>query len=159
LARVHSVVLIGEGDPPAAVQAAQRPILRAGFEPVDAVTYRGLRVAAFAGIGRPSKFFASLRRAGAEIVAARPFPDHHRFSPAELAGLRREAERAGALLVTTAKDWVRLPAASRVGIEAFEIELRWSDPAALPELLAPVLQAAGGNPMIHRKGLASRAAQ
>jgi tetraacyldisaccharide 4'-kinase len=108
-------------------------------------------VAAFAGIGRPAKFFASLRRIGAEIVTAREFPDHHRFSPAEIAGLRREAERAGALLVTTAKDWVRLPAASRVGIELFEVELRWRDPAALPELLAPVLDP--------RKGLASRAAQ
>jgi tetraacyldisaccharide 4'-kinase len=159
LARAHSVVLIGDGEPPAAVHAARRPILRADFEPVDAARYRGVRVAAFAGIGRPSKFFASLRRVGAEIVAARPFPDHHRFSPAELAGLRRDAERAGALLVTTAKDWVRLPAASRVGIEAFEIELRWRDPAALPELLAPVLGAAGGDPMVHRKGLARRTAQ
>ena len=127
--------------------------------PVDAARFRGVRVVAFAGIGRPAKFFASLRRVGAEIVAARPFPDHHRFSPAEIAGLRREAERAGALLVTTAKDWVRLPAAARVGIETFEIELRWRDPTALPELLAPVLRPAGDGPVFRRKGLASRAAR
>ena len=63
---------------------AERPVLRAGFVPVDAARFRGVRVAAFAGIGRPAKFFASLRRVGAEIVMARPFPDHHRFSPAEL---------------------------------------------------------------------------
>jgi tetraacyldisaccharide 4'-kinase len=151
LARADAVVLIGEGEPPETVSAARRPVLRAGLDPVDAAGFRGVRVAAFAGIGRPAKFFASLRRVGAEIVMARPFPDHHRFGPAEIAGLRDEAERAGARLVTTAKDWVRLPAAARVGIEIFEVELRWRDPAALSELLAPVLQL--------RKGLASRAAQ
>ena len=159
LARADAIVLIGDGEPPEAVRAARRPLLRAGLDPVDAARFRGVRVAAFAGIGRPAKFFASLRRAGAEIVAARPFPDHHRFSPAEIAGLRREAARAGARLVTTAKDWVRLPAAARVGIDVFEVELRWRDPAAVPELLAPVLQSAAGCPVFRRKGLASRAAR
>ena len=89
-----------------------------------------MRVVGFAGIGRPAKFFASLRQAGAEIAAARPFPDHHRFTSNEITGLRRAAERAGARLVTTEKDWVRLPAADRGGIEAFEVELCWRDPAA-----------------------------
>ena len=144
LARAHAIVLIGDGEPPEAVRMAERPVLRAGFVPVDAARFRGVRVAAFAGIGRPAKFFASLRRVGAEIVMARPFPDHHRFSSAELMRLRRDAERAGALLVTTAKDWVRLPVAARVGIETFDIELCWHDPALLPALLAPVLRARRG---------------
>ena len=159
LARADAIVLIGGGEPPDAVRKARRPVLRAGFEPVDAAKFRGVRVLAFAGIGRPAKFFASLRRVGAEIVAARPFPDHHRFSAAEIAGLRRDAERAGARLVTTAKDWVRLPAAARAGIERFEIELHWRDPAALSELLAPVLRSAANGPVLRRKGLASGAAQ
>ncbi|HEX2151743.1 MAG TPA: tetraacyldisaccharide 4'-kinase, partial [Stellaceae bacterium] len=156
LARAHAVVLIGNGEAPAAVHATRRPVMRAGLDPIDPARFRGVRVAAFAGIGRPAKFFASLRLVGADIVMAREFSDHHRFSPAEIAGLRREAERAGARLVTTAKDWVRLPAALRVGIELFEVELRWRDPAALPELLAPVLQSSRW-PMVPRKGLASRA--
>ncbi|MGD9616393.1 MAG: tetraacyldisaccharide 4'-kinase [Alphaproteobacteria bacterium] len=151
LARSDAVVLIGDGEPPEAVRAARRPVLRADFEPVDATRFCGIKALAFAGIGRPEKFFASLRREGAEIVAAHPFPDHHRFSPAELAELRRNAERAGARLVTTAKDWVRLPVEARDGIEMFEVALRWRDPAALAALLAPALQP--------RKGLASRAAQ
>jgi tetraacyldisaccharide 4'-kinase len=159
LARTDAIVLIGDGEPPDAVRAARQPVLRADFEPVDAARFRGVRVAAFAGIGRPAKFFASLRRIGAEIVAARPFPDHHRFSLAEIAGLRRDAERAGALLVTTAKDWFRLPAASRAGIGKFEIELRWRDPAALSELLAPVLRSAADGRVLRRKGLASGAAR
>jgi tetraacyldisaccharide 4'-kinase len=159
LARAHAVVLIGEGEPPDTVSAARRPILRANLCPSDAARFRGVRVAAFAGIGRPAKFFASLRRVGAEIVMARPFPDHHRFSPAEITGLRREAERAGARLVTTAKDWVRLPAASRVGIDVFEVELRWRDPVALSALLAPVLRPTTDGAIFGRKNLASRSAQ
>ncbi|MGE0258322.1 MAG: tetraacyldisaccharide 4'-kinase [Alphaproteobacteria bacterium] len=146
LARADTVVLIGDGEPPKGVREAGRPILHAAFEPVDATGWRGIRVAAFAGIGRPAKFFASLRDAGAEIIAARPFPDHHRFSAAEIAELRRAAERADARLVTTAKDWVRLPTSVRGGIAAFEVQLRWRDPAALSELLAPVLQSAVNSP-------------
>ena len=117
-------------------------------------------MAAFAGIGRPAKFFASLRRVGAEIVdgasVSRSSPVQRRLkSP----GCAARPERAGARLVTTAKDWVRLPAAARAGIEMFEVELRWRDPAALAELLAPVLRSAGGGPVFRRKGLASRAAR
>jgi tetraacyldisaccharide 4'-kinase len=159
LARTDAVVLIGEGELPAVVTATQRPVLRAGLEPVDTARFCGIRVLAFAGIGRPDKFFASLRQVGAEIAAARPFPDHHRFTPTETAGLRRDAERAGALLVTTAKDWARLPESARIGIEAFEVELRWRDPAALAELLAPVLRRSGNGPALRGKGLASRAAR
>jgi tetraacyldisaccharide 4'-kinase len=159
LARAHAIVLIGDGEPPAAVHASQRPVLRADLEPVDAARFRGMRIAAFAGIGRPAKFFASLRRTGAEIVMARPFPDHHRFSPAELMRLRRDADRAGALLVTTAKDWARIPAAARVGIESFEVELRWRDPTLLPALLAPVLRPARSDPTESRKELASYCAR
>jgi tetraacyldisaccharide 4'-kinase len=159
LARAHAIILIGEGKLPATVSAARQPILRAGLDPVDATRFRGLRVAAFAGIGRPPKFFASLRRVGAEIVTARSFPDHHRFSPAEITGLHRGAERAGARLVTTEKDWVRLPAASRAGIDVFEVELRWRDPATLSTLLAPVLRPTTDGAIFGRKNLASRAAR
>jgi tetraacyldisaccharide 4'-kinase len=159
LARAHAVILIGEGEPPETVAVARRPVLRASLDPFDAAMFRRLRVAAFAGIGRPDKFFASLRRVGAEIVMARAFPDHHRFSPAEITGLRREAERSGAQLVTTAKDWVRLPAAARVGIDVFEVELRWYDPATLSALLVPVLRPATDGAILGRKNLASRAAR
>ena len=159
LARADAIVLIGDGEPPQAVRAARLPVLRAGFEAVDSAMYEGARVVAFAGMGRPEKFFASLRRVGAELVASRAFPDHHRFSAAEIAGLRRDAERAGALLVTTAKDWVRLPTASRAGIERFEIALRWHEPAALSELLGPLLPPAAGGAVSRRKNLASGAAR
>src|SRR5204862_7032265 len=97
------------------------------------------RVVAFAGIGRPGKFFASLRGAGAELVAARPFPDHHPFRDSELARLRAEAERRGARLVPTAEDWVRLPEPARGGIDVRDVEIRWEDSEAVTRLLSAVL--------------------
>ena len=82
-----------------------------------------------------------------------------RLEPAEIAGMRRDAERAGARLVTTAKDWIRLPPASRTGIDRFEIMLRWHDPEALEALLVPILRRAADGPVARRKGLASGAAR
>jgi tetraacyldisaccharide 4'-kinase len=99
---------------------------------------------AFAGIGRPQKFFATVRALDVDLAGTRQFPDHHLFRAAEIDALRRDAERAGARLVTTAKDIVRVPPALRAGIEVLEVEIRWSDPGALDRLMMPVLQSADG---------------
>ena len=139
LARADAIVLLGEGAEPAGLREAGRPIFRADLEPVDGGRFAGVPVVAFAGIGRPEKFFASLRGLGAMVIAAYPFPDHHRFADAEIARLRQEAERAGARLVTTAKDWVRLPPRLRGGIEVLEAKISWHDSAAVMRLVANVL--------------------
>jgi tetraacyldisaccharide 4'-kinase len=65
-------------------------------------------VLAFAGIGDPQKFFATLADAGIAVGATRSFPDHHRYTRAEAQGLCDDADRAGLALVTTEKDLVRL---------------------------------------------------
>lgn len=71
--------------------------------------WRGMRALAFAGIGRPGKFFASLSALGVEIVAAREFSDHAPYHPRILDRLARDARAAAAQLVTTEKDAARLP--------------------------------------------------
>ncbi len=144
LARADAIVLLGSGRAesaePAGIREAGRPIFRATLEPVRGEHLAGVSVVAFAGIGRPEKFVASLRAAGATLVAAHPFPDHHPFTQAEIAGLRREAERAGARLVTTAKDWVRLTPPVRDGILVLEVEIDWRDRASITQLLSTVLR-------------------
>lgn len=45
--------------------------------------FRDQPVHAMAGIGNPERFFGTLRRAGLQLQA-QPFPDHHRFSEAEI---------------------------------------------------------------------------
>jgi len=136
LARADAVVLLGDGPGPAELRDVACPVLRAALEPQNGERFDGLRLAAFAGIGRPEKFFATLRHLGAQLVMAQPFADHHRYREAEIARLRARAAREDARLVTTAKDWVRLPPAWRAGIEVLEVAIRWQDPAGLERLLS-----------------------
>src|SRR6516225_4248079 len=149
LARADAVVLVaGEGDANGTerlLTAGEMQVLHAVLAAVGGERLAGSRLLAFAGIGRPEKFFATLRALGAVLVGARAFPDHHRFRVAELEGLRRDAERAGARLITTAKDIVRIPPVRRIGIEVLEVEIRWADPAALAGLIRPVVLSAPGN--------------
>lgn len=85
------------------------PTLHVAVSPVgDASWLRGRRAVAFAGIGAPDKFFTMLDDIGADVVAAVPFADHHMLSAGEAADLIAQASAAGAELVTTEKDLVRL---------------------------------------------------
>ena len=113
--------------------------MHAVLRPVAGERLAGERLLAFAGIGRPEKFFATLREFGAELVGTRSFPDHHPYRAGEIDQLLRAAERARARLITTAKDIVRVPPPMRAAIEVLEVEIRWADPAALVELLRPVV--------------------
>lgn len=106
-ARADMVVAMG-GMPPLGGSA---PVLTVSRR-LDAAVVAGLQdtpVVAFAAIARPERFFGGLREAGVEVVAERAFADHKGFSPTDLAALREEAARAGAVLVCTEKDMVKLP--------------------------------------------------
>jgi tetraacyldisaccharide 4'-kinase len=145
LARADAIVLIDEGSDaaPDHLTGIDRSILRAELTPLGGPRLVGSPLVAFAGIGRPEKFFATLRRLGAHLTVERGFPDHHRYRADELAALRRDAERAGARLVTTAKDFVRLRPGERADIEVLDVELRWRDESALNALLAPLVERVG----------------
>lgn len=111
LEAADALMLIGDGAAGAAIAArAAKPAFRAQIVPDRRIAQelRGARVAAFAGIGRPEKFFKTLREIGADVIETRSFPDHHRFSGADIAGLDALRRRRDARLVTTAKDAMRL---------------------------------------------------
>ncbi len=137
---VAGLILVGSGEPGArvagAAQARGLPVHRAALEP-EGAGFAGRRVLAFAGIGRPRKFFATLSACGAEIAATRSFPDHHPYGAGDLAALTAEAERLGADLVTTEKDAVRLPAG--FGAQVLPVRLRFADPEAIQAQIAAVL--------------------
>jgi tetraacyldisaccharide 4'-kinase len=133
LRRAHAVVLIGTGTP--TLDVGGLPILKAHLAPVEADALKGQRVVAFAGIGRPAKFFATLHEIGADIVTTRDFPDHHPYSESELTSLAATSQAEKAILVTTEKDWMRLPSSWREKIRALKVALRWDDGAALERVL------------------------
>ncbi len=115
------------------------PVLDGELRPLaTGMAWSGLRVLAFAGIGRPGKFFATLRGLGAEIVATHEFPDHAVYHPQILARLRQEALAARAQLVTTEKDAVRLPIGFRREVLVVPVRLEIADTAPLEEALARI---------------------
>jgi tetraacyldisaccharide 4'-kinase len=147
LARAGAVVLIGEDHQNMAAALADRvpAVLRARLVPDDAALgLKGRKVLAFAGIGRPAKFFATLEQVGAEIVARLPLADHHRYTPDEAMQLVEEAQRLDAVPVTTAKDFVRLPEGSQKMVTPVGVHLAFDDPDALDRLVEPVLRRAHG---------------
>jgi len=112
---VDAVMVIGDGRPgqDIAKEAERRGkrVFRARLAPTDtARTLEDRKVLAFAGIGRPEKFFETVRACGAIVEIARPFPDHHPYTASELVALRQESEMRGLLAITTEKDFARIAA-------------------------------------------------
>jgi tetraacyldisaccharide 4'-kinase len=142
LARAQGAVLVGADETGVEARLAARlPLFHARLAAIDPARFIGRKLLAFAGIGRPAKFFATLAECGAELVDAREFPDHHRYRDSEIDALAAAARAAGASLVTTAKDHVRLPPSHRQSVEALEVELRFADEAAVAAALARLLPA------------------
>jgi tetraacyldisaccharide 4'-kinase len=141
IARADAVVVMGEDHAGIAALAAGKPLLRARLTPrAGAPELRGARVFAFAGIGRPEKFFGFLETLGAVVVGRRAFADHHVFDESELQALVGDAERAGARCITTEKDWVRIPASARGSIETLPIEVAWEDAGAVAAMLTRLVE-------------------
>jgi tetraacyldisaccharide 4'-kinase len=93
---------------------------------------------AFAGIGKPWKMERALKAAGCDLVDFAPLPDHARCDERLLRFLAHRAKTLGAGLITSEKDWVKLPSAWRGRIAAWPVEVRFDDEAALERLLAPL---------------------
>jgi tetraacyldisaccharide 4'-kinase len=143
----HALLIIGKPSPqcePAIAEARERgiPVLQGVLEAeADAVSaLTGQRVLAFAGIGDPEKFFATVAEAGIAIPVTRGFPDHHRYSRAEAEALVDRAAREDLVLVTTEKDLVRIArepevaALARVA-RALPVTLQLDDEDAFRKLL------------------------
>jgi tetraacyldisaccharide 4'-kinase len=142
---VQGFIVVGgdESAAPAISAAAPgKPILCASLEPdaLAAAPLIGREVVAFAGIARPEKFYATLRRIGAQLVATRDFADHHLFTQREMEALFEEAARRGALLATTEKDRVRLTRRQAQAVVALPVTLRFDEPAAVREMLKAALR-------------------
>jgi tetraacyldisaccharide 4'-kinase len=130
LARADAVVLVGDGAPD--LRGFGGPVLRAHLV-VDGGAFAGKAVFAFAGIGRPEKFIASLEDSGAQVTGSCFFADHHPYTDDEIAQLKRIA--GDAMPVTTQKDFVRLGTAQREGIRVLKAAAVFDDDAAMTRLL------------------------
>jgi len=146
LARTDALVLLGadEADVWWRVRSLgfkDMSVLRAKLEPVgDYADLKGQKVVAFAGIGRPKKFFKTLEGLGCKLASCHTFDDHHPYSEAEVLSILANAVELPVL--TTAKDHVRLSPKHQKRIRAINIQLTWKIPGEVDALLAPLVASA-----------------
>jgi len=140
LRRADVVLSIGTDAEQAAFAAAwphDRPRMQGHLAPLKTgITWDGMRSLAFAGIGHPEKFFATLRQLGADVVHGEALSDHQELSPTLMKRLEVEATARKAQLVTTEKDAVRLPDAFRAKVLTLPVRLEIDDWGPLDRAIA-----------------------
>ncbi len=120
---------------------SQIPIINASFAiNNENKIFKAQKITAFAGIAYPEKFFNSLRKQGAKIVNEMIYPDHHIFVENDLLNLAEIANKTQSILVTTKKDYVRIPKHYRSLVNTLEGEIDFEDENLLLEILCNVVE-------------------
>ncbi|MEC9266992.1 MAG: tetraacyldisaccharide 4'-kinase [Pseudomonadota bacterium] len=140
LDRAGIVVVMGPFDAPAppGIDAAGKAVVRACVVAAAPPLPPGTPCLAFAGIGRPEKFFATAEAIGLKLLRRRAFPDHHPYSEEDLRRLVQDARSRGARLITTEKDAVRVPPRYADDVTALPIVLEWQGGRSLYSVLKSV---------------------
>ena len=138
LLRADAIILLGEPDRSEDLAAQGLPVITGRIVARETPPHRPY--VAFAGIGRPEKFFETLAGLSVDVRDAVPFPDHHTFTEGDMRYLRRLAEDHEAGLITTEKDFARLPDAWREGLVTLPIDVRFDRREALDKMLEDMIK-------------------
>ena len=142
LSRTNLVIVIGNiNNDLEKLIPSQIPIFKANFVIKEENTiYKGKNVTAFAGIAYPEKFYQSLAEQGAKIVKEVSYPDHYIYTENDLLSLAEIANKTKSILVTTQKDYVRIPKPYRSLVNILEGEIIFENEELLVEILTNVIE-------------------
>lgn len=145
LARTDAVILMKPNaefvpDEELMEQLAGLPVIPAHLSPI-AQPPSG-KLYAFAGIGRPNKFFDSLLREGADLVESMPFSNHYAYKETDMKDLLELSREYSAKLITTEKDYMRIPPAYRKAVTSWPVSVQFEDELTMRRFLHPVITAA-----------------
>jgi len=106
---------------------AELPYLKGRLEPdhTQIASLDDKPVMAFAGIGNPGRFFRMLETLGVDLVKHSAFADHHPYRAVDMDRLFSDAQNFGAELVTTQKDWIRLPSEWRERVSVISVTMQF----------------------------------
>ncbi len=145
LARTDAIILMKpnadfEPDEELLKQLSGFPVISAHLAP-KAQLPSG-KLFAFAGIGRPNKFFDALLRHGAELVESLPYSNHYKYKETDIQSLMELSGEYGAKLITTEKDYVRIAPPFKKFINVWPVSVQFEDELTLRRLLHPIITAA-----------------
>lgn len=139
IGKTDAVIMIGNKPDEQFQHTQNKPTLTAHIRPVDPLPSKGQNIIAFAGIGRPDKFFDMLKQNGYDLKEKIYFPDHYAYNAADENKLIALASKHNAIMLTTEKDYVKLSAAMKAKTEPIAIRLEFSDNTLLNNLLKPLM--------------------
>ena len=117
------------------------PTISAKFNIINkSKIFKGQKITAFAGIAYPEKFFNSLREQGAKIVKEITYPDHHIYDEKDLLSLAEIANKTQSILVSTEKDFVRIPKSYRALVNTLKGEIVFENEDLIKEILTNVIE-------------------
>lgn len=112
---------------PEATMIATRVVASAvhrGDQRAPAQTLRGQKAVLMAGLGNPQAFVSTAGDLGVLVTDMEIFPDHHRYRRSEVERVLANADAAGAIVLTTGKDVVKLPPELAAEVAWLEVELQ-----------------------------------
>lgn len=124
--RAHAVIILGEDKTNIADKFSDLRVFYGDIVEQEP-QIENKNIVAFAGIGRPQKFYDSLKKCGLNIVKTFDFPDHHLYKNDDIQKIIETAENLGASVFTTSKDFVKIPFIYKNKVNVLNIEIKWKD--------------------------------
>ena len=138
--RADLIIIIGEDKSNLAEYFTYKELVYGRIIPINNEKFVGNKVIAFCGIGRPEKFFDSLKNIGAQIIKEISYADHHLYNDQDLNYLISLSKEQNIKLVTTKKDWVRIDPVYQDKIEYLDIKIEFDNPDLVKQKVLNILQ-------------------